>query len=203
MKRLVLSSVGALIRLLPPRRSRDTNTLLEHIYDSYNWLRIGMAVTAFAFPPLLWAWGKFLYGLPLQGSMSAYYWASPGGDPPVDPPVRVWFVGLIFAIGFFLFLYKKYSRLEEVALDAAAIFLIGAALVPMCGSDVGQCSSWSFWHGWFAIAFFILIALVAIYDSILGLREAQRLDDPNRLQTLVLAHRPRDDSLAGAGTLFA
>jgi hypothetical protein len=158
-----------LSRLLEPRDSRDTSKLLEHIYDSYNWLRIGMAVTAFAFPPLLWAWGKFRYGLPLQGSMSAYYWASPGGDPPV----RVWFVGLIFAIGFFLFLYKGYSRLEELALDVAAIFLIGVALVPMCGSGVGQCSSWSFLHGWLAILFFILIAFVAMWDSFFGRREAQ------------------------------
>ena len=151
-----------------PQTTRDTSELLEHIYDSYNWLRIGMAVTAFAFPPLLWAWGK-VFGLPLQGSMSAYYWASPGGDPPV----RVWFVGLIFAIGFFLFLYKGYSRLEELALDVAAIFLIGVALVPMCGSGVGQCPSLSFLHGLFAIVFFILIALVAIFDSLFGLREAQ------------------------------
>jgi len=164
---------GLLSRLLEPRASRDNSKLLEHIYDSYNWLRIGMAVTAFAFPFLLWAWGKYLFGLPLQGSMSAYYWASPEGDPPVDPPVRIWFVGIIFAISSFLFLYKGYSRLEELALDFAAIFLIGVALIPMCGSGVGQCPSWSFWHGLFATAFFILIALVAIVDSFFGLREAR------------------------------
>ena len=67
--------------------------LLEHIFGTYNWLRFGMAIIAFAFPILLWAWGR-LHGLHLQGSMSAYYWASIQGDPPV----RVWFVGIIFAI---------------------------------------------------------------------------------------------------------
>ena len=41
----------------------------------------------------------------------------------------------------------------------------------MCGSGVGQCPSWSFWHSRFAIAFFIIIALVAIIDSIIGFRE--------------------------------
>jgi hypothetical protein len=125
--------------------------------------------------------------LPLQGSMSAYYWASPGGDPPVDPPVRVWFVGLIFAIGFFLFLYKGYSVWEELALDFAAIFLIGVALVPMCGADIGQCSSWSFWHGLFAITFFILIALVAIFDSLLGWREARASTSQGRYRLWYLA----------------
>jgi hypothetical protein len=148
---------------------RDNSKLLKHVFDSYYWLRFGMAITAFLFPPLLWAWGKFLFDLPLQGSMSAYYWASIEGDPPV----RVWFVGLIFAIGFFLILYKGYSPWEDWGLNLAAIFLICVALVPMCGSGVGQCPSWSFWHGLFAIAFFILIALVAIVDSFFGLREAQ------------------------------
>jgi hypothetical protein len=158
----------------PRNRERGNSKLLEHIYDSYNWLRIGLAVTALAFPILLWTLGKFVFGLPLQDSMSAYYWATPdGASPGGDPPLRVLFVGLIFAIGSFLFLYKGYSLLEELALDAAAIFLILVALVPKCGSGVGQCPSWSVWHGRFAILFFILIALVAIWDSFFGWREAQ------------------------------
>lgn len=156
--------------------SRDNGALLKHIFDSYYWLRFGMAITAFLFPPLLWAWGKFLYDLPLQGSMSAYYWASIEGDPPV----RVWFVGLIFAIGFFLILYKGYSFWEDWGLNFAAIFLIGVALVPMpwkCGTDVAHCTSWSFLHGWFAIAFFVFILMVAIFDWRSTLREVK---DPTR-----------------------
>jgi hypothetical protein len=164
---------GLLSRLRKPRDLKDDSELREHIYDSYNWLRIGMAVTAFAFPLLLMGWGKLRFGLQLQGEMSAYYWATPGGDPAVDPPMRVWFVGLIFAIGSFLFLYKGYSVVEELALDFAAILLILVALVPMCGSGDGQCPSWSVWHGRFAILFFIIIALFATYDSFLGAREAR------------------------------
>jgi hypothetical protein len=108
--------------------------------------------------------------------MSAYYWASIEGEPPV----RVWFVGFIFAISFFLILYKGYSPWEDWGLNLAAIFLIGVALVPMpwkCGSDVGHCSSWSYLHGRFAIVFFIIIALVAILDWHNTLREVQ---DPAR-----------------------
>jgi hypothetical protein len=155
--------------------SRDNSALLKHVFDSYYWLRIGMAITAFLFPPLLWVWGKFLFGLPLQGAMSAYYWASspPGGDPPV----RVWFVGLIFAIGSFLLLYKGYSIWEDWGLNLAAICLIGVALVPMCGSEVGQCPSWSSLHGWFAIAFFAFILSVAVFDWRFSLREVR---DPAR-----------------------
>jgi hypothetical protein len=149
--------------------SRDNSALLKHVFDSYYWLRFGMAITAFLFPPLLWAWGKFLFGLPLQGSMSAYYWASIEGDPPV----RVWFVGLIFAIGFFLILYKGYSLWEDWGFNLAAICLICVALVPMCWSEVGQCPSWSFLHGWFATAFFVFILSVAILDWRISLREVQ------------------------------
>ena len=164
--------------------ARDNSALLKHVFDSYYWLRFGMAITAFLFPPLLWAWGKFLFDLPLQGSMSAYYWASPGGDPPV----RVWFVGLIFAIGSFLILYKGYSFWEDWALNLAAICLIGVALVPMrwdCGSDVAHCPSWGFLHGWFAIAFFGFILSVAIFDSRSTLREVY---DPVRQRRYRIAY---------------
>src|SRR5918997_1425101 len=116
------------------------DTLLTHVFDTYHWLRVGIAVIAFGFPLWLWAFGKW-HGLPLQGSMSAYYWAAIEGDPPV----RVWFVGWIFAIGSFLILYKGYSLREDWALNLAALCLIGVALFPMswnCGSEQGYCAIW-------------------------------------------------------------
>jgi len=36
----------------------DKSKLLRHVFGTYNWLRYGMAVIAFAFPWLLWEWGK-------------------------------------------------------------------------------------------------------------------------------------------------
>jgi hypothetical protein len=174
MEEELMDAVDTSARESERDNSRDNRRLLQHVFDSYNWMRVGMAIMAFLFPPLLWAWGKLLYDLPLQGAMSAYYWASPEGE--IDPPVRVWFIGLIFAIGSFLILYKGYSDLENWALNLAAICLIGVALVPMpweCGSDDGHCSSWSYLHGWFAIAFFVFILLVAIFDSVATLREVR------------------------------
>jgi len=136
--------------------------LLEHIFGTYNWLRFGMAITAFAFPILLWAWGRW-YGLDLQGSMSAYYWASIEGDPPV----RIWFVGIIFAIGSFLLLYKGYTIAEDLTLNGAAVLLILVALFPMswkCGSEFGFCQR-PYLHSGFAIAFFACIVYVALFQS--------------------------------------
>ena len=140
----------------------DKSKLLRHVFGTYNWLRYGMAIIAFAFPWLLWAWGK-LHGLSLQGSMSAYYWASIEGDPPV----RVWFVGCIFALGSCLFLYRGYTIWEELLLDLAALLVILVALVPMswkCGSELGYCAPW-IWHSGSAFAFFICIAVVAWFLS--------------------------------------
>lgn len=154
----------------------DKSRLLKHVFDTYNSLRYGMAVIAFAFPWLLWGWGK-LHGLSLQGSMSAYYWASIEGDPPV----RVWFVGCIFALGFCLFLYRGYTIWEELLLDLAALLVIAVALVPMswkCGTELGYCPSVNP-HSWFAFAFFICIAVVALFLSGTTLRE---LHNPARVK---------------------
>ena len=141
--------------------SEDNDELRRHIFSTYFWLRIGMLLIALAFPLLLWLGGRWYYGLPMQDSMSAYYWASlkQGGDPPM----RVWFVGILFALGSCLFLYKGYTRLEDWALNVAAVCAICVALFPMCWqyNDVSECPSFS-WHGFFAIVFFVLLALVAV-----------------------------------------
>jgi uncharacterized membrane protein len=136
--------------------------LLRHVFDTYNTLRRGMTLMALFFPFLLLVVGWW-HGLPLQGSMSAYYWASIEGDPPV----RVWFVGGIFAIGSFLLLYKGYTFWEDWALNVAALLLVLVALVPMswkCGSELGHCPSVNP-HSWFAIAFFACIVFVAQFQS--------------------------------------
>src|SRR5215204_4733048 len=91
----------------PPNVSEDRVQLRKHMFSTYFWLRIGMLVIALAFPLVLWIVGGWLYGLQLQDSMSAYYWAPiEKGEEGGDAPMRVWFVGLLFALGSCLFLYK-------------------------------------------------------------------------------------------------
>ncbi len=126
--------------------SEDRETLLSHVFGTYNRLRVGMGAIAFAFPFLLWGMGWWYYGLPLQGSMSAYYWAII--EEGSNPPMRVWFVGILFAIGSFLFLYKGYTPWENWALNVAGVCAICVALFPMCWkyNDVSECPSFS-WHG--------------------------------------------------------
>jgi hypothetical protein len=79
-------------------------------------------------------------------------------------PMRTPFVGVIFMIGSFLYLYKGYGDGENYLLNLAAISAVLVALFPNdhnCGSSCPTFNA----HGTFAVIFFVCIALVAILYS--------------------------------------
>lgn len=128
--------------------------LQRHFFSTYITLRYGMAVIAFAFPVLLLALGYY-HRISLLDSMSAYYFAlSPDDAGKNAYPMRTWFVGILFAIGAFLYLYKGFSDKENRALNIAGVCALGVAVFPM-QSRFGI-------HGIFAIVLFLCIAFVAI-----------------------------------------
>lgn len=129
--------------------------LQVHMFATYTTLRVGVAIISFAFPLLLWGGGKLL-GIQLPDSMSAYYHLTVDGQS-----MRNWFVGILFAIGIILYLYKGYSPQENYALNAAGIFAIGIAIFPMewgCGQECEKISM----HGISAVMFFLSFAYVCI-----------------------------------------
>jgi hypothetical protein len=127
----------------------EREQLSNHVFDTYLSLRAGMAVITFLFPIVVVAAGYvFDEGLPIQRSLSAYYWASNTGFNPA----RIPFVGGLFAIGAFLYLYKGFSVRENIALNVAAVGAVGAACFPMAWTCAG-CGGWTP-HGIFAIFFF-------------------------------------------------
>jgi hypothetical protein len=156
--------IFGILRRLGGEVPNDSALLREHIFKTYLWLRRGMGLIAFAFPFLLVGVGWLVYGLPWQDEMSAYYWASlkEGGDAPM----RVWFVGVLFALGCCLFLYKGYSRLEDWVLNVAALCAICVAIVPMCWPTESECPIWRKLHGGSAIVFFVLLAIVAVLHGL-------------------------------------
>src|SRR5262249_26701160 len=117
--------------------------LQKSMVQTYFWLRIGLGGLAFAFPLLLVAIG-FSKDIPVQDSMSAYYFAfaPPTSDLRVFPG-RVVFVGILFALGFFLLLYRGFSNTERWLMNLAGLSAIVVALFPMhtpnycnnCGSN--------------------------------------------------------------------
>lgn len=126
----------------------------RHIYGTYFYLRVGMGVIAAVFPIWLYAWGR-VHGIPLADSMSAYYWEA----LEKGAPVRVWFVGGLFAIGVCLYLYQGFTKGENYALNVAGLLAIGVAYFPMewnCGLECKKTSA----HGVCAIALFVCLAYV-------------------------------------------
>jgi hypothetical protein len=100
--------------LMTPRDLRN------HVLHAHTQLRVGMGVMALLFPVALWLGGVVLSHTPLQSSMSAYY----------HTPMRDLFVGCLFAIGGFLYLYKGFSRKENYALNVAGVLAVGVAIFP-------------------------------------------------------------------------
>src|SRR5262245_51510200 len=119
--------------------------LRQHILASYVHMRIGMAVLAILLPIVLYVGGKLRADLDLLGSMSAYYHGGQGA-------MRDVLVGVLCAVGAFLYLYKGINVFENIALNLAGIFIAAAALVPMqweCEQDCQRVSP----HFVFAVLF--------------------------------------------------
>jgi hypothetical protein len=131
-----------------PTGEFDLDTTITETYFGLRWLMVAMAT---ALPLLLWWGGELVHQIPLQASMSAYYYTD----------MRDWFVGILVAVGACLFLYKGLSDKESYLLNAAAVFAVGVAVNPMDWTP-----SWWFLpagfftpHGICAVLFFLMIAL--------------------------------------------
>lgn len=189
--------------MLKPLNSKN---LQKHIFATYINIRYGAAVIAFVFPLLLWFGGEFIYDVPRQCSMSAYYHADQttphcdeqkaltddykvelGQYPNTDEPyplgqshngeMRSYFVGLLFMLGGIFYLYKGYSDEENIALNLAGVFAFGVALFPM--DWTGKASGLSL-HGVFAVLLFLSIAYVCLFRASDTLKEMTNLQQKQR-----------------------
>lgn len=136
----------------------EKDLLKHHVYATYVTLRYGLASMAVFFPMLLYLGGRLKGVLP-QDSMSAYYFASATGLS--NAPMRVWFIGLLFAIGTCLILYRGFSKKENLLLNIAGAAAICVAIFPMpwdCGQNCPKVTV----HGISATVLFLCIATVSI-----------------------------------------
>jgi hypothetical protein len=97
---------------------------------SYNTLRIAIGILGFTFP-IIMALGNIVFGgySGVQRSISAYYHTN----------MQHFFVGILFAIGVFLFTYKGYECKDDIFGNLAGVFAILAALCPV--SETGSFTS--------------------------------------------------------------
>ena len=159
----------------------ERNELQDHIFSTYLNIRYGLAVIAALFPVVVWAVGA-LDGVPLQRSISAYYWASASGDLPA----RVWFVGGLFVLAALLYLYKGFTQAENLALNFAGLFGAGVALIPMQWNCTADCAKFSL-HGFCAVALFVCLVYVVWFRARDTLRHLPADANPARYKQLYAA----------------
>jgi hypothetical protein len=134
----------------------DPNRLQQHVFGTYVTLRYGIAVITLLFPGLVFLAGE-LSGVGLQGSVSQYYWAV-----TTEPnTARSVFVGGLFAVAVFMYLYKGFTHAENIALNSAAVLAALVALVPK------HEGAWDpgIWHGTFAVSMFVFLTYVVWFRS--------------------------------------
>jgi len=140
----------------------DNEELQKHILSTYNRLRLGMFAIAAAAPIVVVVWG-LLFNVGWQDSISAYYFAPYANKWEYSAfPGRVLFVGILFALGSFLILYKGFSRREDRALNLAGACALGVAVFPMY-PEAHYIPRSNDLHFTFAILLFICMAYTAIF----------------------------------------
>ncbi|WP_086932084.1 hypothetical protein [Agarilytica rhodophyticola] len=125
---------------------------------SYLTLRRTVGILGISFPFILVLGNVFIFDQGFQNSLSAFYHTGMGDV----------FVGVLFAIGFFLFSYKGYTRVDDVTGDLACIFAIGVAVFPTnadCELLVNACFPRiiSDIHVGFSVLFFATLAYFCLY----------------------------------------
>lgn len=144
---------------------------------SYEILRNGIGVLGLVFPIVMLVGGG-LYEV--QNSLSAYYHFS-----RIEPAqygagtMRDAFVGILCAIGAFLFFYRGHSLQEDLALNGAGISAVLVALMPMDWPvTVNSTTSVAGTIHWVsATVFFTMIGYVCIFrarDTLLLMRNGRR-----------------------------
>jgi len=150
---------------------RNQMSLESHMIQTYSALRWGIGILAIMLPIVLAVVGFAKYGLILQDSISAYYHAFVPTQQFPDlfaisgnGVMRNWFVGILWAIGVCLLLYKGYGHRENTALNIAGVLLITMSMFPMDWTCRDSCPKISI-HGVAAILFFLSIGYVCIFRS--------------------------------------
>lgn len=137
--------------MLKPKKDMTAEDLRRNMLSTYFTLRTGIVVLAAALPVGLLVYSLRYHGGLHEHSMSAFYGA-------YDGDMRNWFVGILWAVGSFLILYKGFSGAENWLLNLAGGFAIMTAITPCyCW---GEAVSKSKLHTAFAVLFFVCMACV-------------------------------------------
>ena len=121
---------------------------------SYLAIRRSLGMLGFLLPLALGPVGYFILGIPIQENMSSYYHTG----------LRDVFVGIVCAIGLFLFCYRGADLIENWTGNFACFSAIGLALCPIeLNSDpLNQSTIAGFLHSVFGAGFFLTLAVYSL-----------------------------------------
>lgn len=118
------SSVGIslMVGFRPERQEQEMKDPFDNqpLVISYLDLRKAIGFLGVALPIMVSLGSLFIFGTTLQGSLSGYYYTG----------TRDWFVGSLWAIGFFLLSYRGYEQKDRITGRLAFAFAIGISLFP-------------------------------------------------------------------------
>ncbi len=122
---------------------------------SYLTLRKGIGFLGISLPFILSLGALIVFHNGIQESISSYYYTG----------MRDVFVGILCAIGVFLFSYKGYESKDDIAGDLACAFAIGVALFPTApaGNVAALAGIIGIVHLVFAAAFFLTLAYFSLF----------------------------------------
>jgi hypothetical protein len=119
------------------------------VINAYVTLRFVIGVLGIALPGVVAFWGFFVPGgEQLLPSISDYYCLR----------TRDALVGILFAIAWFLFTYRGYTRGDDIASNLACLFALGVALFPLCGEYANPLV-----HYVCAVGFFLVLAYFSFF----------------------------------------
>jgi hypothetical protein len=152
---------------VPQVRTMTAEDLRRNMMRTYFTLRLGIVILSLVLPAVMYGYSLITHGRLVEGSISAFYSADGGA-------MRNWFVGILWAVGAFLLLYKGFSRLEDWLLNFAGVFMVLTAMTP-CNCAVGEGPK-SAPHLVYAVLFFACMSAVCLFCA----RNTITLLPPNR-----------------------
>lgn len=130
---------------------KETNPYARQQIISYKTLRVLIGVAGIGLPVLMIV-GKLIAegNLQLEFSVSDYYDNGVAGDL---------LVGILFALGFFLFSYRGYEAIDNKIATIGAVMALGVALFPTTSNTLWV----HYMHFVFAISLFIVFIIFSMY----------------------------------------
>jgi hypothetical protein len=133
----------------------DLPQATQHVVLSYAEIRRAIGILAFVLPLLLGPVGWFVFGVEIQDNMSNYY----------HTPLRDIFVGMLSAIGIFLFCYRGYDWVENWTANIGSMAILGVAFFPLdANSDpMVQNTISGYIHMFSGGLFFLTLSLYSLF----------------------------------------